>query len=211
MTWPTPSSPRSTPAACGQVAAVAPPSGSASPAVPVRHCRSGSFVVRPPRERPIPLSLSPPLCARRVGGGSLQIVLSMRMYSKSGSALNSLKRRSQTPAITHRRNRACTPVHFPNSGGRSRQGEAVRASQSNRIHKEPVVGAAPPRQPARPEDAPRSAPIGAVRSCSSAQDRPPFSILNQNSPHFGIPRLQTGARAPFSPAGVCFAGGRGRH
>ena len=37
---------------------------------------------------------------------------------------------SGTPAIAQRRKWACAPVHLPNSGGRSRQGAAVRASHS---------------------------------------------------------------------------------
>jgi hypothetical protein len=78
---------------------------------------------------PDPLSLSPPL-APVASAWALQMVLSIRTYSKSGSSDKALKMRSQTPDIAHLRKRACTLVHLPNSRGRSRHGAAVRASQS---------------------------------------------------------------------------------
>ena len=125
----------------------------------------------------------------------------MRMYSKSGSALNSLKRRSQTPAITA----SPEPRMHPHPGPFAELGRQIAPGRGrprqpkHRIHKEPVVGAAPPRQPpARPgKMPPRSAPI-ARRSMFVCSRSPPFSILNQNSPHLGIPRMQTGPNAPIA-------------
>ena len=52
------------------------------------------------------------------------------LCNRARSAFKALKRRSHTPAIAQRRKRACAPVHLPSTGGRSRQGSAVRASQS---------------------------------------------------------------------------------
>ena len=98
---------------------------------------------------PDPVSLSPPL-PPVASAWALQIVLSMRTYSKSGSALNSLKRRSQTPAIAHRRKRACAPVHLPNSGGRSRQGAAVRASHNTASTNRRLSSPLRPGNPSRP-------------------------------------------------------------
>lgn len=61
---------------------------------------------------------------------TLEMVASISTYSKSGSVLNSLKRRPHTPARDQRRNRVQTLFQCPSSGGRSRQGEAPRASHS---------------------------------------------------------------------------------
>jgi hypothetical protein len=98
---------------------------------------------------PDPVSLSPPL-PPVASAWALQIVLSIRTYSKSGSALNSLKRLSQTPAIAQRRKRACAPVHLPNSGGRSRQGAAVLASHSTASTKSRLSVPLRPGNPSRP-------------------------------------------------------------
>lgn len=98
---------------------------------------------------PDPVSLSPPL-PPVASAWALQIVLLMRTYSKSGSALNSLKRRSQTPAIAQRRKRACAPVHLSNSGGRSRHGAAVRASHSTASTNRRLSAPLRPGNPSRP-------------------------------------------------------------
>jgi hypothetical protein len=95
------------------------------------------------------LSLSPPL-APVASAWTLQIVLSIRTYSKSGSSAKLLKRRSQTPESAHRRKRAWTPVHLPNSGGRSRHGEAVRASHSTASTKSRLSVPLRPGMPSRP-------------------------------------------------------------
>lgn len=72
------------------------------------------------------VSLSPPF-APAASAWTFEIVASISTYSKSGSSAKVLKRLSQTPDSTHRRKREWTEYHFPNSGGRSRQGAQHRA------------------------------------------------------------------------------------
>ena len=50
------------------------------------------------------VSLKPPFC-EVASAWTLEMIASISTYSKSGSALNSLKRRSQTPVRDQRRNR----------------------------------------------------------------------------------------------------------
>ena len=66
------------------------------------------------------------------------MVLPIRTYSKSGVSANAWNSRCQTPACDQRRNRACTPLHLPNTSGRSRQRAALAtiqrtASTNNRL------------------------------------------------------------------------------
>ena len=72
------------------------------------------------------VSLSPPF-APAASAWTFEIVASIMTYSKSGSSAKALKRLSQAPLRVHRRKRECTDVHFPSSGGRSRQGAQLRA------------------------------------------------------------------------------------
>ena len=72
------------------------------------------------------VSLSPPF-APAASAWTFEIVASIMTYSKSGSSAKALKRLSQTPDSVHRRKREWTEAHFPNSGGRSRQGAQLRA------------------------------------------------------------------------------------
>ena len=58
------------------------------------------------------------------------MVLSMKSISKSGSPETASANRAQVPFSHHRANRTYTLCQFPNSFGRSRQGEPVRAIQS---------------------------------------------------------------------------------
>ena len=104
---------------------------------------------QPAARAPDPLSENPPL-APVASAWALQMVLSMRTYSKSGSLANLLKRRSRAPDIAHLRNRACTAVHFPNSSGRSRHGEAVRASHSTASTNSRLSAPLRPGRPTRP-------------------------------------------------------------
>ena len=60
---------------------------------------------------------------------ALTMVESMMRYSKSGSSTKALKRLSQTPFLAHRRKRWNTLFQAPNSKGRSRHGDPVRAIQ----------------------------------------------------------------------------------
>ena len=64
---------------------------------------------------------------------------------KSGSSARVLKRLSHTPPSVRRRNRECTMVHFPNSGGKSRQGEQPRAIQSTASMNSRLSAPLPPR------------------------------------------------------------------
>ena len=72
------------------------------------------------------VSLGPPF-APAASAWTFEIVASIMTYSKSGSSAKALKRLSQAPLRVHRRKRECTDVHFPSSGGRSRQGAQLRA------------------------------------------------------------------------------------
>jgi hypothetical protein len=72
------------------------------------------------------VSLGPPF-APAASAWTFEIVASIMTYSKSGSSTKALKRLSQTPDSVHRRKREWTEYHFPNSGGRSRQGAQHRA------------------------------------------------------------------------------------
>ena len=58
------------------------------------------------------------------------MVLSMKSISKSGSPDTASANRAQVPLSHHRANRTYALCQFPNSFGRSRQGEPVRAIQS---------------------------------------------------------------------------------
>ncbi len=95
------------------------------------------------------VSFSPPF-APLASAWALQMVASIRTYSKSGSALNALKRLSQMPACVHRRNRQCAVRQLPSSGGRSRQGEAVRANHRIASRKSLLSVAVRPRSPFLP-------------------------------------------------------------
>jgi hypothetical protein len=95
------------------------------------------------------VSLSPPF-APLASAWALPMVASTRIYSKSGSALNVLKRLSQTPDSVQRRNRQCAVRQLPGSGGRSRQGEAVRASHRTASTKSRVSVPVRPRSPFLP-------------------------------------------------------------
>jgi hypothetical protein len=80
----------------------------------------------------------------------LQIVASTKTYLKSESALNTLKRLSQTPDSVQRRNREGTVRQFPSSGGRSRQGEAPRASRRMASGNKRLFAPLRPRSPGLP-------------------------------------------------------------
>jgi hypothetical protein len=115
------------------------------------------------------------------------MVPSMSAYSKSGSPDMSLKIVSNTPLSAQRRNRLHTEDHFPNSGGRSRQGEPVRtthriASKNKRL--------SAPERPGSPSLPGRS---GAIRShwaslkAKRIKAALHFSALNQGFALLGIP------------------------
>ncbi len=72
------------------------------------------------------VSLGPPF-APAASAWTFEIVASIMTYSKSGSSAKALKRLSHTPDSVHRRKREWIEYHFPNSGGRSRQGAQLRA------------------------------------------------------------------------------------
>lgn len=111
------------------------------------------------------VSLSPPF-APLASACALQIVASTRTYSKSGSVLNVLKRLSQTPASVQRRNRQCAVRQLPSSGGRSRQGDAVRASQRIASTNSRLSAAVRPRSPCLPGTS------GSIRAyCASVRHR----------------------------------------
>ena len=92
------------------------------------------------------VSFSPPF-APLASACVLQIVASTRTYSKSGVALKALKRLSQTPECVQRRNRQCAVRQLPSSGGRSRHGDAVLASQRIASMKSRLSVAVRPRSP----------------------------------------------------------------
>ena len=95
------------------------------------------------------VSLSPPF-APLASACALQIVASTRTYSKSGSPLKALKRLSQIPVWVQRRKRQCAVRQLPSSGGRSRQGDAVRASHRIASRKSRLSVAVRPGSPFLP-------------------------------------------------------------
>jgi len=73
------------------------------------------------------------------------MVLSMKSISKSGSPDTASANRAQVPFSHHRANRTYTLCQFPNSFGRSRQGEPVHAIQSTASRNTPLSLAVTPR------------------------------------------------------------------
>lgn len=101
---------------------------------------------------------------------------SISAHSKPGSAIDSLKRRSQAPARDQRRNRVWTAFQCPGSSGRSRQGEAPRASRGTAPMNSRLPAPLRPRSPALPGNS------GASRSpCPSARVRLPQDRLRFRS------------------------------
>src|SRR5262245_23085993 len=80
------------------------------------------------------LSLRPPFLAPAACWWARTMVESTMRYSKSGSFDKASKRRSHTPFWLHRLKRRNTLFHSPNTSGRSRHGEPVRA-----IHNTPSM------------------------------------------------------------------------
>jgi hypothetical protein len=116
-------------------------------------------------------------------------VPSMRTYSKSGSSLRALKRRSQTPFCAQRQKRVYTVNHLPNASGRSRHGEPVRAIQRTASMKRRLSRPLLPGSPTLPDR------CGAIRShCASFNTNrikaaPQFFSLESSFLPFGNPRL----------------------
>ena len=117
-----------------------------------------------------PLSLSPPL-APVASAWVLQIVLSMRMYSKSGSALNSIEKALPDPRHHPSPEPRMHPGQFAELGRQIAPGRGRSRQPKHRIHKEPVVGAAPPPANPRARKMPLDPRPLRVAQCSSAQDR----------------------------------------
>ena len=120
---------------------------------------------QPPARATDRVSFSPPF-APLASACALQIVASTNTYSKSGSCDKALKRLSHIPASVQRRNRQCTVRQFPSCSGKSRQGDAVRASHRTASTKRRLSVPVRPRSPFLPETS------GSIRAhCASLNVR----------------------------------------
>src|SRR5579884_159477 len=107
------------------------------------------------------LSLSPPV-APVPGWWTRTMVPSTIAYSKSGSSDRAAKIASKTPPNAQRRKRTKVECHFPNTSGRSRQGDPVRAIHSTASRKRRLSSPERPGSPTFPGSS------GATRAhCSS--------------------------------------------
>ena len=151
------------------------------------------------------VSLSPPF-APLASAWALQMVASTRTYSKSGSLLNALKRLSQTPACVQRRNRQWAVRQLPSSGGKSRQGDAVRASQRTASTNSRLSAAVRPRSPFLPGTS------GSIHAhCASVRVRllkiASVFDLESNLNQFGNPQMKTPPTPRRVPAATPCRGG----
>ena len=124
----------------------------------------------------------------------------------SGSLLNALKRLSQTPACVQRRNRQWAVRQLPSSGGKSRQGDAVRASQRTASTNSRLSAAVRPRSPFLPGTS------GSIHAhCASVRVRllkiASVFDLESNLNQFGNPQMKTPPTPRRVPAATPCRGG----